>query len=291
MKKTLLLLAAVLSLSICFAKRHNIKVSDFQFSPATTNAQVGDTIFFIWVNGAHTTTSLTIPKNAKPWDTAMDATHKKFRYIVKKTGTYNFECTIHTFMTGKIKVTLPAFGADLSDVDISAENSNAVLNWQTSNSSDIAYFSVQRSTDGNNFTEIARVQPSASNVYKYKDETPLTDKYVYYQVELADKEGNTQLSDIAMFTNPNNTAKLITSISPNPVSSPGHLMLQFNADADGKMKVQLYTQSGKLVTETEMTAVKGLNNGHMHLGDLTPGTYYIVFTLGNKIEKHIIVYQ
>jgi plastocyanin len=291
MKKTLLILTAVLSLGTCFAKRHNIKVSNFQFSPATTNAHVGDTIFFIWVNGGHTTTSLTIPAKAKPWDTAMDMTHKRFRYIVKQAGTYNFECAIHTFMTGKINVTLPAVTADLSDVDISTDNSNAVLNWQATNSSDVAYFSVQRSTDGNNFTEIARVQPSASNVYTFKDEAALTDKYVYYQVELTDKKGNTQLSDISMFTNSNNSAKLITSISPNPVSSPGHLMLQFNADADGKMKVQLYTQSGKLVTETEMTAVKGLNNGHMHLGDLTPGTYYIVFTLGNKTEKHIVVYQ
>jgi len=291
MKKTLLILAAVISLSTCFAKRHNIKVSNFQFSPATTNAHVGDTIFFVWVNGTHTTTSLTIPAKAKAWDTAMDVNHKRFRYIIRKAGTYNFECAIHTFMTGKIIATLPAGAADLSDVDISTDNSDAVLNWQATNSSDIAYFSVQRSTDGNNFTEIARVQPSASNAYTFKDGAALTDKYVYYQVELNDKEGNTQLSDIKMFTNPNNSAKLITSISPNPVSSPGHLMLQFNADADGKMKVQLYTQSGKLVTETEMTAVKGLNNGHMHLGDLTPGSYYMLFTLGNKTEKHIILFQ
>lgn len=68
-------------------------------------------------------------------------------------------------------------------------------------------------------------------------------------------------------------------------------MLQFNANADGKMLVQLYTQSGKLINETEMTANKGLNNGHFHLGNLTRGSYYIICTLGNLKEKHVIMYQ
>jgi len=40
-----------------------------------------------------------------------------------------------------------------------------------------------------------------------------------------------------------------------------------------------------------MSAVKGLNNGHFHMGDLAPGTYYIVFTLGNVTEKHVIIMQ
>jgi hypothetical protein len=193
-------------------------------------------------------------------------------------------------MQGTINVSA-ALDAGLSDIDLNTENAKAVLNWNVNNINDVASFSIQRSIDGKNFTEISKVQPSSLHNYKYTDETMLTDKYVYYQVVLTDKKGNTQLSNIRMFTNKQNDAKLITSISPNPVSNPGHLMLQFNADADGKMLVQLYTQSGKLINETQMTANKGLNNGHLHLGTLDPGSYYIIFTLGNKTEKHTIVYQ
>ena len=112
---------------------------------------------------------------------------------------------------------------------------------------------------------------------------------MYYQLQLVDKNGNSELSDIRMLTNPLQSSKLITSISPNPISSPGHLMLQFNADKDGKMLVQLYNSNSDLVKQTEMTAVKGVNNGHFHLGDLTPGTYYIVSTLGDVKEKHMII--
>jgi len=292
MKNMLLFLAALFVIETSFAKTHKIKVSDFQFSPAITNAQVGDTVLFIWVSGTHTTTSLKIPANAKPWDKPINSTSKKYKYVITKAGTYNFDCSIHPLsMTGKIKVTT-TLNAGLGDLDINEADAKAVLNWKINDNNEVAHFSVQRSTDGENFTEIARIQQSPSNNnYAFTDEAPVTNEYVYYQVELTDKKGNTQLSDIKMFTNKQSNSKLVTSISPNPINSPGHLMLQFNAGAAGKMRVQLFTQNGKLVQETEMTAEKGLNNGHFHLGELTPGTYYIVCTLGNKTEKHTIVYQ
>lgn len=292
MKNTLLFLAALFIIETGFATTHKIKVSDFQFSPKITNAKVGDVILFIWVSGTHTTTSLKIPKNAKPWDAPMTSTNTKYKYVITKAGTYNFDCTIHSLsMTGKIKVTT-TLDAGLGDLDISEADAKAVLNWKINDNSQVSHFSVQRSTDGENFTEIARIQQSpANNNYVFTDEGPVANDYVYYQVELTDKKGNTQLSDIKMFTNKQSNSKLITSISPNPLNSPGHLMLQFNAGAAGKMQVQLFTQNGKLVKETEMTADKGLNNGHFHLGELTPGTYYIVCTLGDKTEKHTIVYQ
>ena len=292
MKNVLLFVAALFSIETCFATIHKIKVSDFQFSPKTTNAVLGDTILFVWKSGFHTTTSLTIPANAKSWDAPMNSTNKKFRYIVTKTGTYNFHCSIHPLsMTGKIKVTT-ALAAGLGDLEINEENAKAVLNWKNNDNTQVANFSVQRSTDGDNFTEITRIQPSLSNNnYVFTDEAAPTSEYVYYQVELTDKKGNTQLSEIKMFTNKQSSLKLITSISPNPISSPGHLMLQFNAGAIGKMHVQLFTQNGKLVKETDMSADKGLNNGHFHLGELTPGTYYLVCTLGGKTEEHTIIYN
>ena len=119
MKHTLLFLVALFVIETCFATTHKIKVSDFQFSPKITNAKVGDVILFIWVSGTHTTTSLKIPKNAKPWDAPMTATNTKYKYVITKAGTYNFDCTIHSLsMTGKIKVTT-TLDAGLGDLDIS----------------------------------------------------------------------------------------------------------------------------------------------------------------------------
>jgi len=191
-------------------------------------------------------------------------------------------------MVGKIVVS-NSLSVELSSFAVADDDSKALLNWKTESSKDIAYFSIQRSADGDNFKEIARVRPEALNQYKFVDGNNTSDKYIYYQVDMVDIKGNHQLSEIQMFTQNIKTVKLITSISPNPISRPGHLMLQFNADNDGTMLVQLYNQTGVFITQTEMTAVKGLNNGHFHLGDLAPGTYYIVCTLGTSKEKHTII--
>ena len=291
MKKiTFLLMLALIAVStVTFAKKIVIKVADFQFTNSTVNAKVGDTIIFKWVSGTHTTTSTSVPTGARTWDHPMDASHKKFRYILKVKGTYKYVCNFHSQMTGTINVTAPS-AADVNEFTLSGDDNKAVLNWKTTSSTDISYFSVQRSTDGNNFTEIAKVNANTSNLYSFKDNSTLSDKYIYYQVAMMDVNGNKQLSPIQMFTNIHTgITKLITSLSPNPVSAPGHLMLQFNADKDGFMIAKLYNQSGLLVKEATFSAMKGLNNGHFHLGSLSPGTYYIVFTLGDITEKHTII--
>ena len=82
---------------------------------------------------------------------------------------------------------------------------------------------------------------------------------------------------------------LITSLSPNPVSKPGYLTIQFNAPGTGKLHATVYNAAGKLVVEDNINGVLGLNNGHLHLGDLPPGIYNIVFTLGKLRETHRVV--
>jgi len=289
MKKIFLLALLISFFTAAFTqhKKFTVKVSNFQFQPKIVNAKLLDTIVFVWVNGTHTATSTSVPAGANTFNKPINMTTKRFRYLLTKTGTYKYRCNIHpTSMKGTINVT-SALTSDLNSFDVDDASTNAELNWNMSSSKDVSYFSVQRSTDGNNFTEIARVQPDFSNQYKFRDNANPSSKYVYYQVLVVDIKGNRQLSEIKMFTQKQPANKLITSISPNPVSN--HLMLQFNADEEGTMSVQLYNQSGAFITRTQMAAFKGLNNGHFHLGDLSPGTYYIVCTLGRTTEKHTII--
>ena len=68
-------------------------------------------------------------------------------------------------------------------------------------------------------------------------------------------------------------------------------MLQFNAEKEGYMHAQLFNAAGKLVKEENMYAVAGLNNGHFHVGDVTPGVYTIRFSIDNQKESYQIVIQ
>lgn len=291
MKKILLITLCALLVTASFSTSITIKVQDFQFKAKTVNAKIGDTIVFKWVNGIHTTTSITIPVGAAAWDKPMDSAHKTFKYKLKVAGVYNYNCTFHApFMKGVINVSA-ALTDGIAGISIDDSYGKALLNWSTKASTDLAYFSVQRSNDGENFTEVSRVNASSANSYRFVDNEKATSKFVYYQVKAVDNNGNSELSDIKMYTSKTVVEKLITSISPNPVSSPGHLMLQFNANTDGVMLVQVYNSKGILVKQAEMSASKGINNGHLHLGDLTAGTYYVNCTLGNLYEKHTIIYR
>ena len=47
----------------------------------------------------------------------------------------------------------------------------------------------------------------------------------------------------------------------------------------------------KIVIETTLSGDAGLNNGHIHLGNIPPGTYNIVFTLNGLKENYRVVLQ
>ena len=301
MKKFILLFTVFFS---CFVTSLNaatitIHVANFKFTPKTVNAVVGDVIQWVWDNGDHTTTSKTIPVGAAAWDAPMNTTdHPTFSYTITVQGTYNYKCTPHEAfgMVGTITATgsLPVI---LSYLNISSTAGNkALLTWKTLTEQNTASFIIKRSIDGDNFTEIARVNAAGNSnterTYNYTDNNIGTaNSYYYYMLEIADKDDRRTLSDIKIFKNNAAVRKLILSLSPNPISSPGHLMLQFNADKAGNMHVQLFDTNGRLIKETDMGADEGINNGHFHLGNLPAGVYKIVFTLDGLKETKTIVVQ
>lgn len=299
MKKLFTLFVMLLLLKTSFATIDTIKVSNNQFTPATLNAHVGDTIFWQRLEGFHTTTSITgsIPTGAATWDAPLQTSGASFTYILKITGTYNYECTIHApNMEGVINVT-GALPVTLSNFTVSPSKANsALLSWATATEQNTDHFEIMRSTTGNNFEKISSVpakgNSSSLTNYAYTDNLlPANFRFIYYSLSIVDKDGRKTLSDIKMFRNVNGSPKLIASISPNPVSRPGHLMLQFNSDKEGSMHAALYDATGKLVKQADMSAVTGLNNGHFHIGEVQPGTYTIVFTMDTQKESYKIVVQ
>ena len=81
-----------------------VVIRDFEFEPATVTVHVGDTVE--WKNDdivPHTATA--DDETQKP---AFDSgsIHKRavWRYVAKRKGTYNYSCTFHPNMKGKLIV-------------------------------------------------------------------------------------------------------------------------------------------------------------------------------------------
>ena len=297
MKKLFTLFAALIILKASFATIHVVTVSNFQFNPASVNAVVGDTIKWVYQDGFHTTTSTAIPNGAATWDAAMQQAGATFLYKLTVAGTYNYECSIHPAQMQGILTVTGSLPVQLSSFSVSPTKANsALLSWATATEQNTDHFEIMRSTTGNNFEKISSVpakgNSSSLTNYAYTDNLlPANFRFIYYSLSIVDKDGRKTLSDIKMFRNVNGSPKLITSLSPNPVSRPGHLMLQFNSDKEGSMHAALYDATGKLVKQADMSAVAGLNNGHFHIGEVQPGTYTIVFTMDTQKESYKIVVQ
>lgn len=282
---------------------HVVNVADYSFSPAAIdNVTVGDTVRWVWVSGRHTTTcdpasqgtGNSLPDGAATWNSPINATDPVFDYVVTMAGAYKYWCIPHAPNMAGTFTASNALPVTLSSFLVSPSNANASLTWKTASEQNTDYFSVRRSSNGSEYTEIARI-PAAGNssgekIYTFTDSKISSgQQYYYYSLAIVDKDGKHAFSDTKLFKNKLSALKLITSLSPNPVSG-GHLMMTFNADKEGKMNVSVINAEGKTMLNTLMQAYPGVNNGHLHVGNLSSGNYSIICLLnGIKETRQVIV--
>lgn len=290
---------AVLFNYTAMAETFVVTVSNFQFSPSTVNAIVGDVIQFNWTSGNHTTTcgsaldGTTLPAGAPQWDAVINSGNTTFSYTLTVAGTYFYGCTPHfdggDGMAGTLTVSGP-LPVKLGTFSVSNEKNTALLQWQTFSESNVDYFSIRKSTDGTHFNEIGTVKAAGNSGRTLNYTFPDHDlgsiyKYLYYDIVIVDKDKKETFSAIRSLRN-NAVMKdnLIVALGPNPVTRPAQVQLMFNADQAGQMDVAVFNVSGQRVLKTKMAAFYGLNSAHLHICDLGKGTYNIVFTLAGKKE-------
>ncbi len=303
MKKIYFLMFVCVIGSMAQATVFTVTVTNFQFSPQNIpNVVVGDVISFVWGSGNHTTTCNpatqgavnSLPAGAATWDAPITMSNTSFNYTVTTAGTYNYYCKVHgagmagTFTaSGATPVTLTGF-------TVNNANNFPMLSWKTSSELNTAYFSVRKSNDGTNYKEVGRVPAAGiSNTersYSFTDnQISKNEKYIYYLLYSVDLDSKIQISETRIFKNPLALSKLIIAMGPNPIPKPGHLIVKFNADKTGEMSATVINMQGKTVFKIGMSAVAGINNGHIHMGDLPPGPYTIRFNLNGLVEKYKVI--
>jgi hypothetical protein len=110
-----------------------------------------------------------------------------------------------------------------------------ILQWVTSQEESLAYYGVQRSANGKDFSDIANVAihgGTTATGYSYIDENPFKASN-YYRLKLVDIDGKTEFSAIRKVDNHNG---LVAAINPNPTKN------QLNIKLDSDMRVGLTIQ-------------------------------------------------
>lgn len=151
------------------------------------------------------------------------------------------------------------------------------LNWATALEENFDFFSLERSSNGIDFTEIAQINGQGNSYnrvdYEYLDEYPIIGSS-YYRLKSIDFDGYTEVFDYVVVNY--ESTNYHASLFPNPVADD-IFNVQLNFEPTSNTSVVIYDNQGNIQVKEEMT-----NWFHsVDTGDLEPG-HYLVKIISDK---------
>lgn len=163
----------------------------------------------------------------------------------------------------------------LSSYTVNLTSANKVsISWTTAQEMDNAYFTIERSADGTNFTPIAKIDatnaPNGSN-YQYTDANPLTG-ISYYRLSQTDFSGRSETFETKSVTVGNNVLNKL-ELYPNPARD--NITLRINDAFAGKLQVRITSNSGQTMKTFALTKNTGILQQTIPVQDLPAGNYVL----------------
>lgn len=158
------------------------------------------------------------------------------------------------------------------------------LNWTVSYESGVKYYSIQRSSNGKDFTEVGQRSTLTSaglKNYSYTDilESTYSGKLYYKIVEVSNSgQSSTNIISVILSSNANRVF-----IAPNPNSGSFKISLEDETDA---IAVEVYDLAGRLVHTQSGSG----NIVNVNLGATAKGVYFVYVSNGTDkwVEKVIV---
>ena len=164
----------------------------------------------------------------------------------------------------------------LTDFKVQRSGLTNTVSWKTSQEVNSNYFSVQRSNDGSNFTEIGRVKAAGKSAtvknYSFADVSPKKGNN-FYRIKMVDLDNSRKFSDIK---NVRNDALLVFSLYPNPVQ--GNMVVEWNAETSGSVAITISDMNGRVIYNKESDVISGNNKVTIDASKFAKGVYNIKVT-------------
>lgn len=182
---------------------------------------------------------------------------------------------------GALPVKLTSFTA--------ANKNNAVsLKWQTKYEQNSSHYNIQRSTDGLNFTDVARINAAGNSngplSYTHTDLLPVSvqsQKTVFYRLQPVDIDGKFAYSQVLALHLDKKEMEIF--VSPNPAKDI--LQVQTGNNITGNSSLMIADASGRVLYKKEMVLQQGSNTVPVNISMLSPGMY--VVRLVNGSDRYI----
>jgi hypothetical protein len=210
------------------------------------------------------------------------------------TYTWNLSNTAYKFTT-----TCGSGGGSCSTLPIGLKSFYAerldkinYLYWETATESNLKKYSVERSLDGINFTEIGYVTPNnMPSKYSFEDRNATLGIVNYYRICTYELDGTKSYTFIYPLATGNDELLNVSQIFPNPTNSS--FTFAFDSKQKGTAIVNITDIFGKVVKSIPYNVSVGITEQKIEVEDLSSGIYFveIINSFNEVITKQKLVKQ
>jgi len=172
-----------------------------------------------------------------------------------------------------------------------AEERGNLLKWITASEFESEYFLLERSTDGDNFEEIAQIDAAGNSngllVYDYMDEGA-PEGVSYYRLLERDSDGN--IEQVSSVISIERERKGLVLISTSPVPAIEYMNVELSSAINELVVVEIYDASGRLVSTSRVDLTEGVNNFTLDTRELSTGVYVMSVLNGqNAVSTRFVI--
>lgn len=170
------------------------------------------------------------------------------------------------------------------------KNNATNLNWISENQTNLAYFDVERSTNGADFTSLTWKNATGGNtgrqLYSYNDDLTFAGgSTFYYRLKMVDVDGSFKYSNVIMIRKSDNMSDQL-SITPNPVKNAANATVRISATVSAKAELSVVDMAGRTVLSQQEQLTEGLNSITLNnLNHLQAGMYLLKVNNGETVTS------
>lgn len=192
--------------------------------------------------------------------------------------------TGYSLITIGTKLNTNPLPVELVDFNVSCNGNFKELKWTTATETNNDYFTVQRSENGNDWTDIAKVHGGGNSnselSYVYQDGDP--EEILYYRIKQTDYNGQSKTFD-PVVSDCSDDLDFELTIFPNPFSS--NINISTSTLINEKATVNIYDINGRLLESLGNNFFNGEEKKiSIDLSNLPLGIYYLELRTANHAE-------
>ena len=176
--------------------------------------------------------------------------------------------------TDPLSSTLPV---ELLSLEAYGNDNHIMVEWATATELNNSGFEILRSTDGENFENIAWLDGNGTssdiNIYAFKDYNFLPNIRYYYRLKQIDFNGEYEYSDIVSAILKAKDSNLSISLAPNP--SLYESTLTVRSSEKGAAALKIFDALGKLVVNSQLWIQADIDQFLIQTKHLEEGVYFL----------------